>query len=119
MIIIILINTTEFSYKTIGVEEKMLETAEERIKLLRTGFTQKQIEELYIEGNVLKIIKSPVHIDLVEINAGYNNRKSENYETAIEYAQFLCTEMANMCDISKLSDMIYNNTAMNANHERF
>jgi hypothetical protein len=50
----------------------MLETYEERIKLLKTGFTQKQIEEMYIEGNDFKIVSLPILVDIVEIEAGQN-----------------------------------------------
>jgi hypothetical protein len=37
----------------------MLETPQERIKLLRAGFTSKIIEKLYIEGNNFKIVRLP------------------------------------------------------------
>jgi hypothetical protein len=61
----------------------MLETSEERIKLLKTGFTQKQIEEMYIEGNDFKIISPPILVDIVEIEAG---RNKNTCETAVEAA---------------------------------
>lgn len=38
----------------------MLETPEERIKLLRAGVIGRKIEEIYIRGNNIKILKSPV-----------------------------------------------------------
>ena len=41
----------------------MLETAEERVKLLKAGFTGKEIEKLYIEYNNFKIISSPILFD--------------------------------------------------------
>ena len=41
----------------------MLETAEERVKLLKAGFTGKEIEKLYIEYNNFKIIRSPILFD--------------------------------------------------------
>ena len=42
----------------------MLETSQERAKLLKAGFSCKEIEKLYIEGNNIKIIKAPVLIEL-------------------------------------------------------
>ena len=41
----------------------MLETSQERVKLLKAGFTVKEIEKLYIEGNNIEIIKTPVLIE--------------------------------------------------------
>jgi len=38
----------------------MLETPQERIKLLRAGCTSKKIEQLYIEGNNFKLVKFPL-----------------------------------------------------------
>jgi len=60
----------------------MLKTSEERIKLLKTGFTQKQIEEMYIEGNNLKILYQPILVDIVEIEAEQN---MNIYETEVEF----------------------------------
>jgi hypothetical protein len=45
----------------------MLETIEERVKLLKAGFFGKAIEKLYIESNNFKIVHSPVIIELVEL----------------------------------------------------
>lgn len=45
----------------------MLITPEERVRLLRNGIERKTIEELYIQQNGLKIIKSPVLFDFMEI----------------------------------------------------
>jgi hypothetical protein len=54
----------------------MLETSEERVRLLRAGLTGKTIERLYIEGNNIKIIHAPSNIELVEfeISQDYNTR---------------------------------------------
>ncbi len=46
----------------------MLETAEERVKLLKAGFTGKEIEALYIKSNNIKIVLIPVIFELVEID---------------------------------------------------
>ncbi|MCX9082337.1 MAG: hypothetical protein OIN83_09090 [Candidatus Methanoperedens sp.] len=60
----------------------MLETSEERIKLLKTGFSQKQIEEMYIEGNNLKIVYQPILVDIVEIEAEQN---MNTFEPEVEF----------------------------------
>ncbi len=41
----------------------MLETAEERVKLLKVGFTGKTIEKLYIDSNYFKIVRTSAIID--------------------------------------------------------
>ena len=48
----------------------MLETSQERAKLLKAGFTGKEIEKLYIEGNNIEIIKTPIinRIGFLEMN---------------------------------------------------
>ncbi len=46
----------------------MLETAEERVKLLKAGFIHKTIEKLYIDSNHFKIVRTPAIIDLVELD---------------------------------------------------
>lgn len=44
----------------------MLETPEERVKLLKAGITGKTIERLYIAYNNFKIVRSPVLVEPVE-----------------------------------------------------
>ncbi|HMB44444.1 MAG TPA: hypothetical protein VKL21_01345 [Candidatus Methanoperedens sp.] len=46
----------------------MLETSEERVELLKAGIFDKIIEELYISGNNIKILKHHVLFEL-------NNKK--------------------------------------------
>ena len=41
----------------------MLETAQERVKLLKKGLLEKEIEVLYIEHNNFKIIRTPILYD--------------------------------------------------------
>ncbi|VVB56396.1 Uncharacterised protein [uncultured archaeon] len=43
----------------------MLETIEERVKLLKAGLTGKEIEELYIANNNFKIIRNILYNNLV------------------------------------------------------
>jgi hypothetical protein len=50
----------------------MLETSEERTKLLRLGFNSKEIESLYVEYNNFKIVYVPCLIELVEIDIMQN-----------------------------------------------
>ena len=38
----------------------MLETAEERVQLLKAGLSEKEIKMLYIEHNNFKIIRTPI-----------------------------------------------------------
>ena len=47
---------------------KMLEKAEERVKLLKAGYTGKTIEMLYIKHNNIKIVLIPPVLELVEID---------------------------------------------------
>jgi len=46
----------------------MLETPQERVKLLKAGIDGKTIEKLYIIFNNLKIVHTPLLFELVEIN---------------------------------------------------
>ncbi len=75
----------------------MLETLEERIKLLRAGYTGKTIEKLYIEHNSFKIIGIPPIIELVECDISQNKEVCINCEMAVECAQSLCTEGTLLC----------------------
>ena len=52
----------------------MLETPEERVKLLKAGFTGKTIEKLYIHYNNFKIVSNPDFIELIEFNILQNKR---------------------------------------------
>ena len=60
----------------------MLETAEERVKLLKAGFSGRTIEKLYI---YFKIVRTPAIIDLVELDF------PKNIETVlIFYQKIIC-----------------------------
>lgn len=50
----------------------MLETANERILLLKAGITGKQIEELYIVLNGFKIVGNHRYVEKIEINPHIN-----------------------------------------------
>lgn len=45
----------------------MLETSQERVKLLRKGMPAKKIEQIYLESNDFIIIKIPVLFEIFEI----------------------------------------------------
>jgi hypothetical protein len=51
----------------------MLETPQERVRLLKAGIDGKTIERLYIIFNNLKIVHTPLLFELVEINTEYKN----------------------------------------------
>jgi|GEM_PF-4857760 len=50
----------------------MLETSEERVRLLKAGLTGKDIERLYIVHNNIKIIGGPLLFNLVSANVNEN-----------------------------------------------
>ena len=63
----------------------MLETAEERIKLLKAGYSDREIERLYIEYNNFKISRTPAVIELVECDMPQDKRICMTREAASEY----------------------------------
>jgi hypothetical protein len=75
----------------------MLETPEERIKLLRAGYTGKTIEKLYIEQNNLKIVYIPPIVELVECDISQNKEVCIDCEMAVECAQSLCEDGTSLC----------------------
>ncbi len=46
----------------------MLETPQERVKLLKVGINIKTIEKLYVVQNNFKIVRTPILIEVVEIS---------------------------------------------------
>jgi len=87
----------------------MLETSKERIKMLRTGFTQKQIEQMYIEGHDFKIVFVPILVDIIEIEAGKNKNTCE---TAVEFAHSLGLVVASIFNVSRFEKLLSNNLIM-------
>ncbi|MCX9009569.1 MAG: hypothetical protein OIN66_00465 [Candidatus Methanoperedens sp.] len=61
----------------------MLETTEERVKLLKAGLIGKTIEKLYIESNNFKIVRTPAIIELVEIEFLQNKETVTNSEIEV------------------------------------
>ncbi len=51
----------------------MLETRQERVRLLKADIDGKTIERLYIIFNNLKIVHTPLLFELVEIDTEYKN----------------------------------------------
>ncbi len=45
----------------------MLETAQERVELLKTGISSKKIEELYIKHNNFKLVNASLLLDLSSV----------------------------------------------------
>jgi hypothetical protein len=66
-------------------ERLMLETSEERVRLLKNGIKSKTIEELYIRHNKIKIIQSPILFNFVETSSGNGMDSTDN--TIIELKQ--------------------------------
>ncbi|VVB89850.1 Uncharacterised protein [uncultured archaeon] len=56
----------------------MLETPEERVKLLRAGISGRNIEKLYIIYNNFKIIGSPLLFDHADVETGERKGNSVN-----------------------------------------
>ncbi len=61
----------------------MLETPEERIKLLKQGYTSKAIEEMYIEYKKFKIVRFPARVELVEFDFPQNKKICMNRQAAV------------------------------------
>ena len=61
----------------------MLETSEERIKLLRLGYDSKEIERLYVKHNKFKMVYAPPLIEIVEIDLLQNRKICINDELCI------------------------------------
>ncbi len=78
----------------------MLKTSEERIKLLRAGYTGKTIENLYIQLNNFKIIHTPPIVELVELvefDIPQNRATCTNCEMAVECTQSFYAEGTLLC----------------------
>ncbi len=52
----------------------MLETSEERIKLLKTGLNCRTIEDIYIKNNNFKIVHVPILMDMIGYDILINNK---------------------------------------------
>lgn len=48
----------------------MLETPQERVKLLKAGIDGKTIEKRYLIFNNFKLVPTPLLFELIEINTG-------------------------------------------------
>lgn len=62
----------------------MLETAEERVKQLKAGFTGKTMEKLYNESNNFKIVRTPAIIELVEFDFPQDKETVTNSKIEVE-----------------------------------
>ena len=59
----------------------MLETPQERVRLLKAGIDGKTIEKLYIIYNNFKIVHIPLLFELVEINTEENENSIIDQES--------------------------------------
>ncbi|MCX9074985.1 MAG: hypothetical protein OIN88_10075 [Candidatus Methanoperedens sp.] len=71
----------------------MLKTSEERIKLLKAGYTGKMIEQLYIKYNNFKIISASI-LRIEEADNPKIKKTHIRSEIAIDFAQYVCAESA-------------------------
>ncbi len=71
----------------------MLETSEERVKLLKAGFTCKEIEQLYVKNNHLKIIRLSILKELAGSSHPENKNAGMNSKLEAGYTAELCTEL--------------------------
>ncbi|HLB69781.1 MAG TPA: hypothetical protein VJJ51_01925 [Candidatus Methanoperedens sp.] len=71
----------------------MLKTSEERIKLLKAGYTGKMIEQLYIKYNNFKIISASI-LRVEEADNPKIKKTHIRSEIAIDFAQYVCAESA-------------------------
>jgi len=62
----------------------LLETPEERIKLLKAGLTSKRIEELYIERNNFKLVNVPILYENVKVDM-LQDEKTIDAKTNLRY----------------------------------
>ena len=62
----------------------MLETSEERVKLLKAGICVRRIEQLYIMRNDFEIVNIPAHFEVIEIDQE-NEGKGFLCELTTEY----------------------------------
>ncbi len=75
----------------------MLENPEERIKLLKAGYTGKTIEKLYIQLNNFKIACILPIVELVECDIQQNKKTCINCEMAFECEQSFYEEGTSLC----------------------
>ncbi len=82
----------------------MLERSEDRVKLLRNGFDQKQIEKIYLEQNKLRVVNPCVLFEPEDMEK-MEDKLPAGCDAAMEYAQYLFAEVVNFCHISPFSEI--------------
>jgi hypothetical protein len=77
----------------------MFETAEERVKLLKMGLSEKEIERFYIQHNNFKIIHIPILYNANEFDAAptFDNENSQMTNSQMTRA-FNRVIVVNACD---------------------
>lgn len=80
----------------------MFETAQERVKLLKTGLSEKEIEMLYIEHNNFKIIRSPILYEANEFDYTRSIYKNNRKTKSILIVGFIVLILTQFVSISTL-----------------
>lgn len=62
----------------------MLESREERARLLKAGITGKTIERLYIAFNDIKIVRRPMFFELAEVTFPAALRRIPQVESVVD-----------------------------------
>ncbi len=81
----------------------MLKNAIDRVKLLKTGFVQKQIEKLYIEENNFEMLKTPIVAELIEINENRNERI--DHENPVYASRMVCSDMKDLTEMLRFEEL--------------
>ncbi len=97
----------------------MLETPEQRTKLLKAGFSGKEIERLYIEQNNIKIVNFPVLHETMNLK-GVNMNKPDinNIDDTEEIANILISLGMSRNAAAALSYLRNSNSATSIDLER-
>ncbi len=72
----------------------MLETCEERIRLLRAGLNGKTIEQLYIRNNNFKLITASILKEMAGLDKPQSKNTCIKLDTPPGCAESFCTEEA-------------------------
>jgi len=74
-----MIENNNYDLKRVTYLEAHVETAQERVKLLKTGLSEKEIERLYVEHNNFKIIRTSILYEANEFDIAPSIIDNEGY----------------------------------------